>query len=211
MKARLRLALALLGLSAPAPALAIDTSDNLSFDLGVKLAAVQGTVATTTFDTDINQDVVTRTAFGGITVAVGANFDMTRWLSVNGSFHFLLDPTLFQVTRKGLDITVALYMLGGSRRTMLTTDDMTIMERDPFGVAFLLRPSFAGYTLNPNATNKTEASILTLDVGAEYRMELSDRSGVTFALLFSGLSVPASGTRLKAALLTLELGYRVFL
>ncbi len=212
MSWRLRVFL-VIALSAPA-AFAIDTTDTKRFDFGVKTAFVLGNLNNTTDDPDIpGATITTPVQYGGVAVGIAANFDFNRWLSVSAGLHFVLDINLFQLTRKGLDLTAAFYLMGGARRTMVETDEMVVMERDPYGVALLFRPGFYGYSPTSGTATATQidASILGIDVGAQYRMDLNDNMGLDMSFLYSLITLPASGSQVKAALMTFEVSLRMFL
>jgi hypothetical protein len=193
---------------------AVDTSDANRFDLGVKTAFVLGSIDQTTQNpNDTTSELTTAINYGGMGIGLSANYDLSRWLTLSVGAHFILDLRLFQITRKGLDLTIGFHLLGGSRRTILETDDMSIMERDPTALTLLVRPGFQAY--NPANSNtaipQVDASLLGVDLGLEYRMEVGEQSSISLAFLYSLLTLPAGATKVKAKLMTFEATWRLFL
>jgi hypothetical protein len=204
-------------LFAAVSARAVDTTDNKRIDVNFRTAFVFGTIVEERLTTNDEDQVVTEyipAGYGGFVLGVGVSFEFLRWFTLTPSGSFLMDGNSGQISRKGLDVTFAVHVFGGARRTMNETDDMLLMQRDPFNLSLLVRPAVIGF--NPSTTSGTgtqtqiDATCFNIDFGAEYRMDLGDRSSLSFSTLYSLVSLPASATQLRTKLFTIEAAWRVF-
>ncbi len=193
---------------------AIDTTENRKFDLILRSAVVAGTVTQDGPDPDRpTLTIGTPIKYGGMLIGFGVNYDLMRWFSLGLGAHFILDLAQGSITRKGLEITAGFHLLGGARRIMTETDDMSLMERDPYALTFLVRPGFQSYTPASAATAavQVDASLIAMDMGLEYRIDAGEGSSISLAFLYSLISLPASVPKAKSALMTIEASWHIFL
>lgn len=202
-----------LGLCA-AGAHAFDATENKKFDFGLRTAIVMGSVTQDAADPDNpTKTIPTPISYAGLLIGLGVNYDLVRWLSIGVGTHFVLDMSQKQITRKGLELTLEFHLLGGARRILTEMDEMSIMERDPYAVSFLVRPGFQSF--NPasvaTATVQVDASLIGVDTGLAYRMDLSETSSISLAFLYSFITLPATAAKAKSSLMTFEAAWHIFL
>lgn len=199
----LALAIFLLG---PRLCFAVDTTDELKWDLWLKGGAAFGTVTQTATEATPPID------YGGSPIGVGLNKDFLRWFSVAVEFHFILDIPNVQITRTGFDLDFFIHLLGGSRRTFEKYGDSELMIRDPYAVSLLFKTGFYSYGFSsPSVDFEVKGSVFENQLGLAFRRDLDDRNALTFEALATVYSLPAGVERLSTRIYSFIAGWRFYL
>jgi hypothetical protein len=179
-----------------------------SIDLTIRTGAAFGTI---TYINDNNK--VIRGGFGGIPFDGLWNRGLSRSMSMVLGGGVLLDLKNSQLIRQSLGGGISWHVLGGPRRYAREGVAAGFVTRSTSSLSLLTYGNLQNFAATDAANTKTQVagSVFAVDIGLEYRFDLSDVNAVTVEFLNSVFSIPASVSRIKPTATELLFGWRTFI
>ncbi len=164
-----------------------------------------------TYTDDTGEEVTGN--YGGIPIGVVWNRGFSRSMSLLLSGGVLLDLINSQLIKQGFAGGVAWHVLGGPRTYSLGGTELGVISRTASSLSLVTYggiQNFAATDTN-DPTLQVSGSVFEVDIGIEYRHDLSDEDAATFEVMTSVFSLPASTSRIKPSSLEILFGWRTYI
>lgn len=149
---------------------------------------------------------------GGIPLAMTWTGLESHRYSLGLRFSMLLDLVNKQLNRQSFEGVLKLHMLGGGRRIVRGGTDIQYLTKYQQALSFVTGIGFDNYSASdPKLTSaKIEASVLNILAGVEYRIEITDSSAISLALLTAAYTIPKSVERIEPSIYQGLIGWRSY-